>query len=539
MYNVAAGVRRLTLFPGRNANGRGKVSLHTSAATEGKYFCRAPEAGGVYLSTAMPADDDATLLRAWTGSRSEDAFRRLVERYAGLVFGAARRRSGDEDLAAEAAQDVFVRLAQRAGSIRRAESLPAWLHAAAVHAASDRLRRESRHRERMKRYLEHSDLMTTKDETEEQSWRNALPELDEAIRRLSEADRGLVLARYCQGGSVAEAARRFGLSPAAAQKRGERALEKLAGILKRRGVALSAALLASGLGSRMVQAAPAGMGGKWCAAAMAAGKSGTAGAAAAWTSLMNAKAISIAAAIIAAAVPVGLQLSASAKARAVTPVPAGAENRSPLMGPARPTPPAREAETTGRQIVNGLDLSVLAREIRAFPPRQGRLQKEMELRAAVLTLDAAQCAVVARMLAEAPGGSALSDVAFDLFSRWEGLDREAALAAAATMKGTHLENLAEIAVLHAWSQRDAQGMLARFAPEAGAEGTGRLAPTACQQALRAWARSNPREALGAAIAMSGPHGASMVDSALVGWTDQGSPDGALAWLEQEATPEQQ
>jgi RNA polymerase sigma factor (sigma-70 family) len=483
----------------------------------------------------MSADDDASLLRAWTERRSEEAFRRLVDRYAGLVFGAARRRTGDEDLAAEAAQDVFVRLAQRAAGIRRPESLPAWLHAAAVHAATDRLRRESRHRERMKRYREHSDLMTPKDETEEQSWRNALPELDEAIRRLSEADRGLVLARYCQGKSVAEAARRLGLSPAAAQKRGERALEKLAGILKRRDVALSAAVLSSGLGAHLTHAAPAGMGGKWCAAALAAGKSGTGGAAVAWTAVMSSKAISIAAVIVAAAIPVGMQFSANAKARAVSPASGSAENNLRFTGPARLVPRARDTGTVARQIVNGLDLSVLAREIRSFPPRRGRLQKELELRAAVLTLDAEQCAVVARWLAEAPGEGSLTEVAFDLFTRWEELDREAALSAGSAMMGQPGQG----AVLHAWSEKDPQGMLARFSPDLGKDKVGTLALNACQQALRAWAGEDPRAALQAAAAIAGPQSPKLVDAVLWGWSDAASPDAALEWLETEATPEQQ
>ena len=44
---------------------------------------------------AMNDHDDMTLLRGCTLDRSVAAFRGVVERYAGLVFGVALRRTGD------------------------------------------------------------------------------------------------------------------------------------------------------------------------------------------------------------------------------------------------------------------------------------------------------------------------------------------------------------------------------------------------------------------------------------------------------------
>jgi hypothetical protein len=184
-------------------------------------------------------------------------------------------------------------------------------------------------------------------------------------------------------------------------------------------------------------------------------------------------------------------------------------------------------------------LSVLAREIRGFPPRQGRLQKELQLRSAVLSLDSGQCAAVAAMLNDAPAPNALTDVAFDLFSRWESLDRDKALAAATSDTGRPLQATAQAAVLHAWSHRDAPGMLAAFVPELNGSSANPLALAACRQALRAWAETSPREALNAAAAVGGMHGPTLIDSALIGWTEGEAPDEALAWLANEATPEQQ
>lgn len=481
----------------------------------------------------MLNDDDATLLRAWTECRNEEAFRRLVDRYAGLVFGAARRRSGCEQMAAEATQDVFVRLAQRAGSIRRVESLPVWLHTAAVHAATDRQRKEARHQERMKRLTKESAVLSGPERAEEEPWREALPQLDEALTRLSETDRGIVLARYCQGESVAVAAGRFGLSAAAAQKRGERALEKLSVLLRRRGVTLSAALLGTGLSACLTQAVPEGICGKWSAAAVAAGKAGTA---ALWITFMNAKTLSAAAAVLAACVPVGFQLAANAKAhQAATPIAASGSK----FVPGHPSSPAPLSGSAARPAVNGLDMNVLAREIRAFPPRQGRLQKELELRAVMLTLDKEQCAAVSKLIVESPSAGSLGDVVFELFSRWQSLDREGALAAAIALKDTPLNVGPESAVLHAWAEQDPEGMVQRFAPELGKPVFDHTAAAACQQAFRTWAHRESKEALNAALAISGPRGAAMVDNALLGWLDSASADEPLAWLEKDATPEQQ
>jgi RNA polymerase sigma factor (sigma-70 family) len=491
-------------------------------------FCRASDAAGVYPQKPMLDDDDATLLHAWTERRSEEAFRQLVERYAGLVYGTARRRCGCGELAAEAAQDVFVKLAQRAGSLRRTEALAGWLHTAAVRAATDRMRKESKYRNYMKRFLEESTVLAEEGAHDEQTWKEALPHLDEAIRRLSEPERGILLARYSQGESVAAAGKRFGLSAAAAQKRGERALEKLAGFLKRRGVTLSATLLGSGLSAQMAEAVPVAMQGKWCAAALSAGNGG---ALSGWLSFLNTRAVSVVAALAGVTVPIGLQLSANAKARNAV---ATDGTGSAVF---KFTPSSVSSATGMRPVMNGLDLNVLAREIHAFPPKQGRLQKELELRAVMQTLDAGQCAVVAKILTESPSFRELSAIASDLYSRWEEMDREAALAGAQEMKGTW-DRIAETAVLTAWAEKDPQEMLARFASQSGKVDAGTLAGKACLQALRTWAERDPASAMQAAMAlptMSYASGSPMVQAVLSGWayTDV---EAAVKWFESKAAP---
>ena len=57
--------------------------------------------------------DDETLLREFERTASEPAFRELVHRHLGLVFGVAVRRMGDWFLAEEVAQNVFIALAAK------------------------------------------------------------------------------------------------------------------------------------------------------------------------------------------------------------------------------------------------------------------------------------------------------------------------------------------------------------------------------------------------------------------------------------------
>jgi Sigma-70, region 4 len=83
--------------------------------------------------------------------------------------------------------------------------------------------------------------------------------LDEAINRLSAADRSAILLRFFEGLDFRSVGQALGMNEAAAQKRVERALDKLEVLLRRRGTICSAAVLGTVLAAEAVRAAPPGL----------------------------------------------------------------------------------------------------------------------------------------------------------------------------------------------------------------------------------------------------------------------------------------
>jgi len=87
------------------------------------------EGKGVSISKSH-SDDDIVLLARFAESRDEAAFRGLVEKYTGLVYGVAYRKLGQKQAAKEVCQNIFAAMAQKAEALLEKRSLGAWLHRA-------------------------------------------------------------------------------------------------------------------------------------------------------------------------------------------------------------------------------------------------------------------------------------------------------------------------------------------------------------------------------------------------------------------------
>ena len=202
-------------------------------------------------------DSDSFLLEKFRESRDEAAFRQLVDRYLGMVFGVALRRTGDRGGAEEIAQNTFAVLAKRANTLAKNCVLGGWLHRVATIEAAEFNRREYRRRRAMNELIkEASDA--NDDSNEFMAFSEYLPFLDEALAKLSHKDRDALMLRFHLGLRFGEMAERLGKSEEAARKQVSRALGKLAARLGKR-APIAVATLAAGLPLALTKTAPAAL----------------------------------------------------------------------------------------------------------------------------------------------------------------------------------------------------------------------------------------------------------------------------------------
>lgn len=200
--------------------------------------------------------DDASLLRRYVEDRSEGDFAELVRRHLNLVYSAALRQvNGDTHLAQDVTQLVFTDLARKAPQLSGHRALTGWLFTSTRYAAAKLVRGEQRRRTRE----QEARLMQESDPTAPLDWERMRPVLDEALAELNEGDREAILLRFMEGQDFASVGARLDLTDNAARMRVDRAVDKLRGLLERRGVRSSATALALVLANQAVVAAPAGL----------------------------------------------------------------------------------------------------------------------------------------------------------------------------------------------------------------------------------------------------------------------------------------
>lgn len=253
--------------------------------------------------------EDAELLRNYFRTGEESFLRTLMDRHLPLVYSVALRISESPELAAEAAQDVFLKLIRSPEVLmKRGVPFMAWLHRSARHRAIDLLRSERarKHRERSAAEVAvHSgDTLSAE----------ALALLDEVIDGLPAKDRELVLERFFAERSLGAIGSSAGLSEDAVRMRLSRSLEKMRSLFSARGISTTAAMLATTLPLQALVRPPsqlsAGVTLKVLAASAGAGPAAATGGALSFLGLMNsAQKTALAAAVIAvAAITSGIYL---------------------------------------------------------------------------------------------------------------------------------------------------------------------------------------------------------------------------------------
>ncbi len=191
--------------------------------------------------------NDLALLDRWRRQRDAEAFRELVARHAGMVYGTCCRILGNATDAEDVTQDCFLQLAQR--PLRPKRSVGGWLHALATHRALDRMKAESRRRAREERFG---------NAPEPQRERESLSDhVDEALAALDEMQRTLLVLHFFEGHSHDEIARGLDVSRSTVTRRIADGVEQVRTRLRAKGVTIPSAALAAALIELKAEALPA------------------------------------------------------------------------------------------------------------------------------------------------------------------------------------------------------------------------------------------------------------------------------------------
>jgi RNA polymerase sigma factor (sigma-70 family) len=216
---------------------------------------------------------DSTLLGQYADYQTESAFSELVRRHVNFVYSVAFRWVRNTQDAQDVVQAVFTILARKAADLRRRASLTGWLYETTRLTSRQLLRTRARQLARDQEAYMQSTLEPTDDDS---LWPQLAPHLEEAMSRLSVADRELMALRFYENKSGPETAAVLGIGAEATYKRTARALSKLQKFFERRGIKSTSAILAGTISANSVHAAPVGMANAISAVALTKGAAASA-----------------------------------------------------------------------------------------------------------------------------------------------------------------------------------------------------------------------------------------------------------------------
>jgi RNA polymerase sigma factor (sigma-70 family) len=215
-------------------------------------------------SASLASLADSALLARFVYQRDHDAFAALVARHGPMVHNVCYRLLGNAHTTEDAFQAAFLVLARKAGSLRRSDSVAAWLHGVAVRVALNARRGSRRHPVRSETLAADEIADARPDPHSELTLRESLQALEEEVQHLPRAYRLVVVLCCLEGLSQEEAAQRLGSTVGSVKGRLERGRARLRALLTRRGIALAVVVtvlqatrqeLSAGLTARTVKAA--------------------------------------------------------------------------------------------------------------------------------------------------------------------------------------------------------------------------------------------------------------------------------------------
>ncbi len=453
----------------------------------------------MHVETSITSAEDRDLLRQFAAGASAAAFDELVLRHLDPVFSAALRRvNGDHALAEDVTQTVFIDFARKAGRIPPDMPPGGWLHRHTGFVASKMIDRERRRRARER---EAATMNTTPHSTPaDPEWSATAPLLDAAMDTLPDSDRNAIVLRFFEQKDFRSVGAALGMSDDSAQKKVSRAVEKLRGILGRRGVASTGGALASLLAVHSVQAAPVALAGQVSAQALA-------GAAASGGSLTGALAgLSTTARIQGAAALVALTMAAGLGVPMLRepekPAPSIASGTAPVATPVEPAPKpgAAAAPAPAPMDVNAL-VTAAAAEWRGGREGVAATAKALGFLSQIKPSEMPEALALAAAHSDEPTRALLTK---NLLSHWaESEPREAMAWATSEAADAHQADIVQ-GVLNAWAGRD-PGAVMGWAGKTGTVQRSRLSESVIATVFRTLAQDDPATALARLTTFSNPN----------------------------------
>jgi RNA polymerase sigma factor (sigma-70 family) len=197
------------------------------------------------------ASTDGQLLQRFIERRDEAAFAALVRRHGTMVWSVCCRLLPAPD-AEDAFQTTFLVLVRKAVSIMPREKVANWLYGVAHQAALHARRTAARRRAREKQVKLPEPAVTDAD-----PWSDLQLVLDQALSRLPDAHREVIVLSDLEGKTRREVARQLGVPEGTVASRLARARAELAKRLTQRGVTLAGGALAVMLAQQVSANMPA------------------------------------------------------------------------------------------------------------------------------------------------------------------------------------------------------------------------------------------------------------------------------------------
>lgn len=197
---------------------------------------------------------DEELLARFFQTNDEGAFSVLVSRYGSLVYGVCKRVLGNATDADDAFQATFLVLVKKGANLQQPGRLANWLYGVAIRTARN-VKSKRAQRSRVER---EAGAMPAKSELSDMNYEQLWGVLDQEISQLPPKYALPLVLCYLEGKTNAEAASQLGWPEGSMSRRLSRAKDLLRSRMAKRGMAMTAVLLAAAVFSRPASAcAPA------------------------------------------------------------------------------------------------------------------------------------------------------------------------------------------------------------------------------------------------------------------------------------------